>query len=163
MTIGESTEGSQMQSFRRIKVDVNDTLFSKIIRHGKTLCARCHKVRNLQCAHIFSRGHYNTRFNPRNAIALCSTCHNDFFDRALDTTPIFSPDVRKYLSPEKNAFTFLVHGLNYRWEELQRLYLAAQQRPKIHYKYWKKDMTKTLREQLKKLEQGNFTPVLKCP
>lgn len=140
-----------MKSFRRIKIDTNDTLFSKIVRHGKTRCMRCQKARELQCCHIFGRAHYSTRFDFRNAIALCGTCHNDFFDKSKDDTPLFNPDIRRFLSPEKNAFTFLVYS-GYRWDELQRLYLKSREVPKIHYKYWKKDLTKQLREQLKKME-----------
>jgi len=73
-------------------------------------------------------------------------------DSHKDDTPLFNPDVRRFLTPDKNAFTFLVQGLNYRWDELQELYLKSKQVPKIHYKYWKKDLTKQLREQLRELE-----------
>ncbi len=143
------------QSWRRIKTDVNDTLFSQIIRHGKTRCQRCQKVKTLQTAHIIGRGSYSTRFmlDPiKNAWAACSDCHS-WFDKAKDNTPIFDDAARRYFKPESNAYAFLVENCGYLWRDLQRLYLAGQQRPKIHYKYWKKEMTKSLREELKRLEK----------
>lgn len=145
-----------IQSFRRCKIDINDTLFSKIIRHGKTRCQRCQKVKTLQAAHIIGRGSYSTRFmlEPvRNAISLCSDCHVGWFDKSKDNTPIFDDAARRYFKPESNAYAFLVENCGYLWKDLQRLYLLSQQRPKIHYKYWKKEQTRQLREYLDRLEK----------
>ena len=52
-----------------------DILFSQIIRARDKKCLRCSKTENLQCAHIFSRKNYATRWFPQNAITLCYACH----------------------------------------------------------------------------------------
>lgn len=147
-----------IQSFRSIKRDTNDILYSKIIRHGHTRCMRCHKFKlpeKLQAAHIIGRSGHSTRFQlepVKNAVPLCADCHS-WFDGAKDNTPIFDDASRRYFTPEKNAYAFLVENCGYLWRDLQKLYLAGQQRPKIHYKYWKKDMTKMLRLVLGELEK----------
>ena len=116
-----------IQSFRRIKIDPNDALYSKIIRHGKIRCERCLCVRDLQCAHIMPRGHHRTRYmlKPyKNAVALCCDCHN-WFDTHRDDTPIFEVDARRFYSPLKNAYTFLVFRCGYTWLDLHNLYALA--------------------------------------
>lgn len=51
-----------------------DIVFSKIVRSlGK--CERCGRDTNLQCAHIMSRRHLQTRHDLTNAICLCYSCH----------------------------------------------------------------------------------------
>lgn len=64
-----------------IKVTKQDRIFSRYIRErdGWT-CQRC-KTRYtpptnaLHCAHMFTRGKWSTRLDPRNAVALCYGCH----------------------------------------------------------------------------------------
>lgn len=143
-----------IQSFRRVKIDVNDTLYSKIIRFGHTRCLRCLKVKDLQCAHIIGRGNYSTRFllGPvRNAVPLCSDCH-DWFDRCKNNTPIFNENARPFFLAIENAYAFLVERCGYSWRDLQRLYLLGQTSPKEKYVYWKKDITLQLRIILRDLE-----------
>lgn len=144
-----------IQSFRAIKRDVNDDLFSKIIRHGHTRCLRCQKNKSLQTAHIFSRRFYPTRFQyepVKAAVPLCADCHS-WMDGAKDDTPIFNEDIRKYLKVDKNAFKFLVENCGYKWADLQKLYFQSHSRMNIKYIYIKKELTKNLREHLKKLEK----------
>lgn len=142
------------QSFRRIKIDVNDTLYSKIIRFGVTRCLRCIKVRDLQCAHIVGRSSYSTRFalEPvRNAVPLCSDCHS-WFDQHKDNTPIFNEAARAFFTASQNSYYWLVQFAGYEWRDLQKLYLAGQQTMKFKYAWTKKEITKDLRAHLKRLE-----------
>ena len=39
------------------------------------------KSTGLQCSHHFSRRHYNIRFDPDNAAALCHHCHNYWYSK----------------------------------------------------------------------------------
>ncbi len=142
-----------MQSFRRIKVDVNDTLYSKIIRFGKERCPRCKNIRDLQCAHIIGRTAKSVRWQlwPKaNAIPLCSTCH-DWFDSHKISACIF--DERKRVFNEKEeGFTFLVKCCGYSWNDLAKLYAKSQSRMNPSYDFQKKEITRNLREVLSKME-----------
>ena len=51
-----------------------DKLFSEIIR-SQGVCDRCGSTKNLQCAHVLSRRHLQTRWDLENAIPLCVSCH----------------------------------------------------------------------------------------
>lgn len=51
-----------------------DDLFSKIIR-SQGECDRCGKTESLQCSHVVSRRHLQTRWDLDNAIPLCYRCH----------------------------------------------------------------------------------------
>ena len=67
----------------KIRIDKRDTVFSKLIRlRDRFVCQNCGKYfpkgHGLQCAHIFSRRHQSTRYDPDNACALCFTCHQYF-------------------------------------------------------------------------------------
>jgi hypothetical protein len=67
----------------KIRIDKRDTVFSKLIRlRDRFNCRRCGRYfpngHGLQCAHIFSRRHQSTRYDPDNACALCFTCHQYF-------------------------------------------------------------------------------------
>ena len=118
-----------MQSFRPIKISLEDKLYSRIIRHGETRCFRCSMVRPLQTAHIMSRTYKVTRWQLRpisNAIPLCAPCHS-WFDSSKDDTPIFKPEGREYFTPEKNAYAFLVEDCGYTWEDLAKLYYLSHQ------------------------------------
>ncbi len=54
-----------------------DCAFSLYIRKRDGMCRACgYEVPSeLQCAHIWSRRYYATRFDERNAVALCRGCH----------------------------------------------------------------------------------------
>lgn len=67
----------------KIRIDKKDTVFSKLIRlRARFNCESCGryfpKGHGLQCAHIFSRRHQSTRYDPDNACALCFTCHQHY-------------------------------------------------------------------------------------
>jgi HNH endonuclease len=62
----------------RIKRTRADDLFSRYIRARDGCCLNCGATGRLECAHIFSRRHWATRHDPRNAIALCFACHTYF-------------------------------------------------------------------------------------
>ena len=51
-----------------------DKLFSMLIRK-RGHCQRCLKTENLQCAHVVSRTNKLLRWNPDNALSLCTACH----------------------------------------------------------------------------------------
>ena len=64
-----------------------DAAFSDYIRaRAGYRCERCGKQyeaksTGLQCSHHFSRRHYNIRFDPDNAAALCHHCHNYWYSK----------------------------------------------------------------------------------
>jgi len=60
-----------------------DHWFSLIIR-SKGKCENCGSQYNLQCAHIVSRRYLNLRWDIRNAIPLCASCHVYFTYRPLE-------------------------------------------------------------------------------
>lgn len=60
-----------------------DTLFSKLIRAvGK--CHVCGTDQNLQCCHIISRRYHQTRWDLRNAIAMCRSHHVYYTYRPIE-------------------------------------------------------------------------------
>lgn len=72
-----------------------DTNFSNAIRQRDNWTCRrpsCTRSRQagdqIDCAHIQGRRHLATRWDARNAIALCRQCHNYFEDRPLEFTKL---------------------------------------------------------------------------
>lgn len=63
---------------------IADDLFSKYIRARDGRCQKCGTDQNLQCAHIFSRGYGQIRYDLQNAVALCRGCHRFFTDRPIE-------------------------------------------------------------------------------
>ena len=61
------------RSDRKRAVDYADKWFSLYIRDRDKKCAVCGSSGSLQCGHIFSRIAYSTRWDERNAFALCSS------------------------------------------------------------------------------------------
>ena len=67
-----------------IKIDKADKLFSEYIRtRDNWTCQRCLKryeppTGALHCSHFMGRGKEATRFEPKNADALCYGCHRYF-------------------------------------------------------------------------------------
>ena len=61
-----------------------DRLFSLYIRARDEHCQRCGTTENLQCAHGFTRTYLKTRWDERNAWALCAGCHKFFTHRPLE-------------------------------------------------------------------------------
>ena len=66
----------------RIKRNQADKHFSDCVRKAaEWRCQRCEKdytdkPQGLQCSHFISRSHWATRYDPKNALALCAYCHN---------------------------------------------------------------------------------------
>lgn len=82
----------------KIRIDKKDQLFSKIIRlRDRFNCRRCGRYfpfgHGLQAAHIFSRRHQSTRYDPDNASALCFSCHQYFGEHPT----IFTAWIKKEL------------------------------------------------------------------
>lgn len=67
-----------------VKIDMADRAFSQYIRtRDNWTCKRCNKRYEpptvaLHCSHFQGRGKEATRFDPRNADALCYGCHRYF-------------------------------------------------------------------------------------
>ena len=68
----------------KIKRTEADKHFSNCVRiRAKWTCQKCdtdYSDRNkqgLQCSHLIGRGHYAVRYDPKNALALCTKCHHD--------------------------------------------------------------------------------------
>lgn len=141
------------QSFRKIKLDSNDIIYSKIIRFGKVRCDRCNRVKPLQCAHIIPRGHYATRFmlEPiKNAVALCADCH-DWFDSHKAKEILFDERLQKIKQPD-NRWWWLVHAAGYTWEQLLLLH-AKGQTVFQGYSFKKKEIGIYLKSQWAKVEE----------
>lgn len=123
--------------FIKLKRDLNDALYSDIIRlpagGSEGRCVRCGKYRKLDCAHIFSRDSYNTRFvlEPKpNAIPLCSianypydSCHK-WFDGHKQESLVLNTEKRVF-QPFEESFTFLVVMCGYTWEQLEALKIKS--------------------------------------
>lgn len=102
----------------KIRIDKRDTVFSKLIRlRARFNCEKCGKYfplgHGLQCAHIFSRRHQSTRYDPDNAVALCFTCHQYFGEHPT----IFTAWVKKHLG-------------DYRYEALEARHATVVKRTK---------------------------------
>jgi len=67
-----------------------DIAFSLCVRKRANFsCQRCgaghaHNSQGLHCAHLFSRGNWSTRFDPRNAFSLDYGCHAWFGKNPLE-------------------------------------------------------------------------------
>lgn len=67
---------------KRIKLTTDDKHFSWVIRdRDNWSCVRCGvrydpPTNALQCSHFWGRGNKATRFDPKNADALCYGCHS---------------------------------------------------------------------------------------
>lgn len=136
----------------RLKRDINDDLYSKIIRLGHQRCAMCGRVKSLECAHIMGRTHYSTRFmlKPiRNAVPLCNFCHS-WFDEHKITSLLFD-EKKRVLGPKEESYSWLVHAMGYSWDDLAKLYVLSKQAA-TYYDFRKKEITKELKATLSKLE-----------
>jgi uncharacterized protein with PIN domain len=71
-------------SWGKAKIDLADKAFSLYIRtRDNWTCQNCGKyyappTNSLHCSHFVGRGKENTRFNERNADAMCFHCHQRF-------------------------------------------------------------------------------------
>lgn len=76
----------------KVKIRKEDRVFSLLVRervnwHCESCGANHYENRQtLQCAHLESRRHTGTRLHPRNAVALCFTCHRYFTEHPFDWT-----------------------------------------------------------------------------
>ncbi len=59
-------------------------MFSKYVRQRDVRCQWCGSMEHLQCAHIVSRRYLATRWDGRNAMALCRGCHFYFTNHPLE-------------------------------------------------------------------------------
>lgn len=57
------------------EIKKRDKEFSEYIRKRDGKCLICSKITNLQCAHLISRTAREYRWDEKNAITLCYSCH----------------------------------------------------------------------------------------
>lgn len=77
-----------------------DKLFSLYIRDRDRRCRRCGKSGDLQCAHGFSRSYHKTRWDERNAWAMCRGCHTFFTHRPIQWEDWMREDMGEELYEE---------------------------------------------------------------
>ena len=128
---------------RKAKSDKNDILFSEIVRMGGR-CVRCGKSSSLTCAHIMKRRHYATRFDLKNAICLCLSCHS-WFDTHMITDLLFNPK-KRVLDEKDESYTFLVKKCGYTWNDLTMLY-AKSKTPYSGYPMLKDQINSELKQE----------------
>ncbi len=154
------------QRFRKISRDINDKLYSTIIRSiGIGRCRRCHfyfGFEKLQCAHIFGRGHKRTRFllAPKfNAIPLCSDCHSWFDSHKIDA--LLFDEKKRVLSMADESYTWLVSTKislngksqdfwNYTWNDLYKMYALSHHGTHKYGPLQKAEVKKQLLEYIEK-------------
>lgn len=82
-------------------------------------CCWCLNIKPLQCAHIFSRTYRNTRWDLKNMVALCASCH--FYGHR---NPIaFTEFIKSYLGEYEYESLKLRHNAIKRWTLQEMLYL----------------------------------------
>ena len=90
-----------------------DILFSLLIR-SRGSCEMCGKTQNLQCAHVYSRSNLHLRYDPKNALCLCSGCHMFRWHKEPADSILWFQGVYKdeweYLVKEKNI---IEHTIDY--------------------------------------------------
>lgn len=69
---------------RSTQKNTADRMFSLYIRARDGMCVECGTTEGLQCAHGFSRGYLATRWDERNAWALCAGHHVFYTHRPLE-------------------------------------------------------------------------------
>lgn len=78
-----------------------DQTFSLFVRKRDRVCMNCGTTHRLQCAHIVSRRYLSTRWNPRNAVALCAGCHVFYTHRPIEwrvwVDRAFQPGYMQYM------------------------------------------------------------------
>ena len=73
----------------KIKRNIADKHLSDCVRKSaEWKCQRCHKdytekPQGLQCSHFISRGHWGSRYSPKQ-LSLCAYCHNHVEGHPID-------------------------------------------------------------------------------
>ena len=95
-----------------IKRTTADKHFSDAVRESFDFtCRSCgingrHQPGMMDCSHVFSRKHRNTRWHPLNALCLCRSCHQKMSDRP----PVHAELVRKVWGEEKYYWLIREHN-----------------------------------------------------
>ena len=129
-----------------IKRTAADIAFSNAIREGSDFTCQnegqveglepCgvnlrHSPQTMDCSHVFSRKHRNTRWHPLNALCLCRSCHSKVSDR-----PLIHAEFVKAIKGEDNYW------------RVMRLHNQVLKLPKSA----EKDIAKHYRSELKRIE-----------
>jgi hypothetical protein len=80
----------------KVKIDKLDRLFSEYIRRrailrkgGCEYCGKQVKWTELQCSHFIGRRKRSTRYDPRNAVGGCFSCHIYYGENPYEHTEFF--------------------------------------------------------------------------
>ena len=90
---------------KRLKAEC-DRLFSRFIRLRDGVCRLCNSTAYLQCAHLFSRRYYGTRWSPVNAWALCRACHVRYTYRPLEWDEVLRETLGELYEPTRTRALF---------------------------------------------------------
>jgi hypothetical protein len=71
-------------SFKSIKRDRADILWSEYLREKVGHCEICYKTEGLELSHFFGRRNESTRFDPENCDILCNYHHRNFHENPGD-------------------------------------------------------------------------------
>lgn len=83
-----------------------DRLFSEYWRKYIGKCEHCGSRENLQLAHITTRGIRKLRYERKNTLVLCASCHRHFHNKPLEFTKFIGEkkgkDIVDWLIRESN-------------------------------------------------------------
>ena len=89
------------KSPKKISLNKFDLLWAKMVRERDRRCLHCGNTQNLQAHHLFRRGISSTRYELKNGISLCSSCHTfNFVFSAHKTEQTFRIWAEEYLGEE---------------------------------------------------------------
>lgn len=114
----------------KIRIDQADKYFSLCVRErvGNRCeadgCQRTSQDYRIDCAHIFSRRHNSTRWNPGNAVSLCFLHHQNWTGDPLE----FTAWVESRIGPQKLADLRLKAHLTLKVTKQDRAYIAQHYR-----------------------------------
>ncbi len=132
---------------KRKKLDIT---FSFLVRErANWYCQACctnkrMNPQSLDCAHIFSRRNLATRYHPKNAVALCRSCHMFYTEHPFD----WCEWVKDEFGEKPIAKLRLLSNTTVKW--------TSKQKEEI-YQHYKKELTKMELLRMDTQEMIDFT------
>ncbi len=71
----KGTRSKTKKTYRQLLIEKADTLFSDIVVSQYDWCVTCGSYNRPTCGHVFTRGHYSTRWDLDNAARQCWPCN----------------------------------------------------------------------------------------